>query len=169
MTLRVIPSTRQGLPAQRLLSVRPLELSQGHWASATQQERRETTSWDCSARGPVHPGPAQQPPQSQQPGAAGASLQQPHCHSSCCHRHEASKRDRIHPGLSLLTKASAGKENREPGKTHLGSNLELQQCQSLTVPCASRVLTFHIDNFQNRALPFLDYISAVISKSNYLR
>lgn len=53
------------------------------------------------------------------------------------------QRGRTHPGLSLLTEATAGKEKLELGKMHLGSNLRLQQCWSITVPRASLVLTFY--------------------------
>lgn len=58
-------------------------------------------------------------------------------HSSHHHKQKASKRDRTCFGLSLLTEATAGKEKLMPEKMCLGSNLELQQCCSRTVPCAS--------------------------------
>lgn len=58
-------------------------------------------------------------------------------------KHGASKGNGTHPGLGLLTDATAGKEKLELGKMHLGSNLRLQQCRSITVPCASLLLTFY--------------------------
>lgn len=61
------------------------------------------------------------------------------------------------PWTQSTDRATAGQEKPEPEKMHLGSYLGLQQCLSITVACASLLLTF-IDNFQNRALPFLDYM-----------
>lgn len=144
MTLRVTPSSRQGPPAQRLLGRRPLTLMGCGYEARYNPPPIAAT---CGAYILDLPGEAAPFPQPPQPPRGPSLLPQS----------QGLRQGRPSPWAGRPAGAAAGKGSQSRNSARGSLTLRSDDARLSLFPARPECWHF-TDNFQNRALPFLDYI-----------